>query len=289
MKEFDKRRFIISDGFIEPALASQFPDKTVLEPSIAHIRVNLADIYNNTSTEKQLSTQAMLGEKIEIYQEEENHYWCRLVKDGYVGFIDKFSITKTPVSDFKTITVPRAFAFAEPSIKTTDPVVLYAQSNIEIFEQDESFNTTTHGFIPNQYFEHNTENRDFTSFAGQYISAPYLWGGKTIDGLDCSALVQLALQSINIECPRDSDQQCEHFKEFSIEFENLAKIHFQRGDLLFWSGHVAICSAQNELLHANAHFMRTIKEPLDKALQRMEKQGYALKQVSRLPQDYLTS
>ena len=109
---------------------------------------------------------------------------------------------------------------------------------------------------------------DWVAEAERFLGVGYVWGGRSSWGLDCSALVQLARQAAGFECPRDSDMQAEGLGRTLPDQAPL-----QRGDLIFWKGHVGIMSSAETLLHANAHHMAVTTEPLAEAIQRIEAAG----------------
>ncbi len=121
---------------------------------------------------------------------------------------------------------------------------------------------------------------DFVAVAERFLGVPYLWGGKTVLGLDCSGLVQIALSACGIVCPRDSDMQ-----EATLGSPIAAatdRSNLQRGDLLFWTGHVAIVRDRTSILHANAFHMAVAIEPIAGAIARIRDGGSEITNVRRL-------
>jgi len=134
-----------------------------------------------------------------------------------------------------------------------------------------------YGFIPSSHLvQLDHSQRDWVSAAETFLGVPYLWGGRTHSGLDCSALVQLAAQSAQLKLPRNTSQQ---------QLEGAAVQHteqLQRGDLVFWKGHVGVMQAATQLLHANAHHMQVVSEPLRQAVERIAKTEGAVSAMQRL-------
>lgn len=89
----------------------------------------------------------------------------------------------------------------------------------------------------------------------RFVGVPYLWGGNSAAGIDCSGLVQVAFWGCGLDCPGDSDMQ-----RATVGVVVDSSSPPLRGDLIFWDGHVALCAGSDQIVHANAYHMAVTVE-----------------------------
>jgi Bacterial dipeptidyl-peptidase Sh3 domain/NlpC/P60 family len=243
----------------------------VAEPFVA--------LRRTPSHDARLDTQALFGERVIVYETtDEGWAWGQLETDGYVGWLSAGALGKTGKAPTHKVSVPRTLAFPGADIKLPPAVALPMGSAVVIVKQDERFGVTANGWhLPLAHLAPiKARRKAFVVIAEEFLHAPYLWGGKTSLGIDCSGLVQVALQAAGIVCPRDSDMQ-------EMVLGKLSSLgELRRGDLVFWKGHVAIARDGETLLHANAHAMAVAIEPTAEAIARIKAAGSEVTSVKRI-------
>jgi cell wall-associated NlpC family hydrolase len=229
-----------------------------------------------------LLTQALKNERVTIYdRNDEGWAWGQLNSDGYVGWLPDRALSKPSASPTHKVTAIRTFAFPGPSIKLPPVETLVLGTTLTVTREQDAFAITRDGwYLPRSHIgriDHNED--DFVAVAERFLGTPYLWGGKSGLGIDCSGLVQVALNAAGTGCPRDSDLQRDAIGRTldAAESKNL-----QRGDLIFWNGHVAIVRDGDTIVHANAHHMATVIENTREAIARIRAAGNAVVAIKRL-------
>ncbi len=230
-----------------------------------------------------LETEALMGEHVMVYETtEEGFAWGQLESDGYVGWLPANSLGRPGPAPTHRVAALRTLIFPGPSIRLPPLAAPSLGARLAIVrEQDRLAVTAAGGFVPaNHLVPLRSFEPDFVAVAERFRGVPYLWGGKTSLGLDCSGLLQVALQACGMSAPRDTDLQ-ERALGAAIE-PDAALANLQRGDLLFWPGHVAIARDRDTLVHANAFHMMVAIEPIAAAVARIRASGSEVASVKRL-------
>jgi cell wall-associated NlpC family hydrolase len=230
-----------------------------------------------------LDTEALFGETVMVYDQAHGWAWCQLERDRYVGYVPASALSaevRAPTHRIRSLGT-----FLYPVADTKAPPLMHLSMGALVSVAETAGNLARlagGGFVVTRHLiEAGRHARDFVEIAERFIGTPYLWGGRTRIGLDCSGLLQLALEAAGIACPRDSDmQQSELGSELLIP-QTLEGL--ERGDLVFWPGHVGIMTDGVMLLHANAYHMAVAVEPLVWAVERIAKTGSAIARIKRLP------
>jgi Bacterial dipeptidyl-peptidase Sh3 domain/NlpC/P60 family len=241
-----------------------------------------APVRDAPAPDATLQTEALMGEPVMIYEmTEEGFAWGQLEIDGYVGWLPANALGAPGAAPTHRVSALRTFVFPGPSFKLPPLAPPPLGARLAIVREQERFAVTAAGgFVPaNHLVPLGSFESDFVAVAERFCGAPYLWGGKTSLGLDCSGLLQISLQVCGIPAPRDTDLQEQALGtaiETDASFANL-----RRGDLLFWPGHMAIARDPETLVHANAFHMMVAIEPIAEAIARIRAAGSELKSVKR--------
>jgi cell wall-associated NlpC family hydrolase len=231
------------------------------------------------------ATEALKGERVTVYETTgEGWAWGQLAADKYVGWLSANALVPAGAPPTHKVTALRTFVFTKPSIKEPPLEALPFEARLAVARFEDRLAVTWSGtYVPAVHLAPIDVNAtDFVAVAERFLGAPYLWGGKTMLGLDCSGLVQIALSACGRACPRDTDMQEAALGEPVPPPADISDL--QRGDLLFWKGHVAIVRGRGSLLHANAFAMAVAIEPIADAVARSRDAGNEVTGVRRIGQ-----
>jgi cell wall-associated NlpC family hydrolase len=215
-----------------------------------------------------LDTEALFGETLTLFDESEGWAWVQLTRDGYVGYLPSEGLTSAVITPTHRVAALRTYVYASPDIKTPPLALLSLNALLSgAGEEGRFLALQSGGFVIAEHVRKLDEPaRDFVDVALGFRGTPYLWGGRTSLGVDCSGLVQLASEAAGLPCPRDADMQA---NEVGQEFDRQGADALARGDLVFWDGHVGIMTSAQDLVHASAYQMMVVEEPLAEARARI--------------------
>jgi len=232
-----------------------------------------------------VDTVLLFGEPFDVYDSAEGWAWGQAPRDGYVGYLPLAALSEGVVEQTHTVSVPTTHLYPKASMKTEPVAALWMSSLCAPTaihppnSEGVAFAELDGLFVPAKHLSPVSDHAsDFVAVAETFLNAPYVWAGKTAAGVDCSGLIQVALAQTGVDVPRDSDMQ-----STGIGTEVSPDGPFQRGDLLFWPGHVGIMTDADTFLHATAFSMQVMLETITETRQRIETElGLPLQNVRRL-------
>jgi cell wall-associated NlpC family hydrolase len=280
-EKLDARLFAYRLDLADAALEGRVSAKRFMEPKRAQFIRPYTDVIKSPAGDAARLTQALFGEVAKVFEVKNDFAWVQLVDDSYVGYVSAKALSSTVEIPTHRVATSSTWAFAKANLKTRPSMWLPLNAQVAVKGEDSGYSQLRRGgFVFTGHLQPDAQpalGRDWVAIAENFIGIPYLWGGKTMQGLDCSGLVQVALESFGIECPRDADMQ-----EQAMGDEVPEGTPLQRGDLIFWNGHVGIMRDAETLLHANGFHMMTVSEPLVKAVERIAAKGFPVTSRKRL-------
>jgi cell wall-associated NlpC family hydrolase len=278
----DKRLHAYRADLADDALRGRVDAARYVTGERRQVAVPVLPVRREPRFDATLDTEALLGETVTVFDETEGWAWVQLARDSYVGYMPSDGLSRNIVAPTHRVAMLRTYVYLEPDGKAPALALLSLNARVTAEAEEGKFLALAGGgFVPVRHLVAEGEAApDHVAVAQSFLGAPYLWGGRTSLGLDCSGLVQLAAEAAGHLCPRDADMQAAELGE------PVDPVTLSRGDLVFWEGHVGIMTSGEHLLHANAHHMAVEREPLALARERIRAAGYEVTCVRRLPRKH---
>ena len=219
----------------------------------------LSNIYKKPSVFSEVTSQILYGEKFKILSKNKNWIRIKVLFDKYIGYIENKNYTDSYKPTHK-VSILKTSIFDKLKKKTK--YFLPFSSKVLIIQENKNFIE----FEKNRWIKKKDIKRidyiekDYIKILKLFLKTRYIWGGKTYEGIDCSAILQLLYYYNNKFYPRDTKDQIKYSKS------NIKKKKFRKGDLIFWKGHVAICIDDKKLIHAYGPEKKVIIMSINKTL-----------------------
>ena len=283
---FDRRITPHRPDLADERLRGQLEAERFAAGTVMRVTAPATGVRRHPSPDAPLDTEALMGERVTVYDEHEGWAWGQIHTDGYVGYLSAEALSPSALEPTHRVGALRTFVYQGPNLKL--PVMGHLTLNAAVAvaeQQGEYARLATGGWVHAVHLiDLDAHAPDFVAVAERFVGTPYLWGGRTSLGLDCSGLVQTALAAAGIPAPRDSDMQEEALGALVELRPDLSGL--QRGDLVFWKGHVGVMLDAERLVHANGYSMDTWIEPLRVAEERIRVKSYgpitSVKRLDRL-------
>jgi cell wall-associated NlpC family hydrolase len=268
MTDLDRRLHAFRADLADAALEGRVDAARFVQGVAAQIAVPVAPLRPLPDLESGIDTQLLFGETVRVFDRKDGFVWVQADQDGYVGYLPDVMLDVVEQATHRIVT-QRTFVYPGPELRKPPLRALSMGSRVTIVGKSETrgthyFTLAGGGAVIADHCLPIAEvaGDDYVAVALRFLETPYLWGGRTGFGIDCSGLVQLAMSMIGKQVPRDSDMQATFGER--IDADDL-----RRGDLVFWKGHVGIMEDPETLLHANGHTMTVARENFKAAVERI--------------------
>jgi cell wall-associated NlpC family hydrolase len=270
---YDKRLHAFRPDLADARLKGEVSADRFVAGMPARIVAPVADMLGAPRPDAGLNTQLLRGDDVTLFEETEGWAWVQAERDGYVGYVSGGSLGQRDGVPTHVVSAPRSFLYPGPDLKLPRLGELSLGSQVTVRDFAETRGTryallsTGEAMISGHLRPVGEVSDDYVEVAEQLLMTPYLWGGSTSLGIDCSGLVQLAMRMAGRDVLRDSDMQAAKLGEPIEPGEGFSGL--RRGDLVFWKGHVAIMTDERTMIHANGHTMLVSREGLTEAIDRI--------------------
>lgn len=273
MTAYDKRLHAFRPDLADVKLKGEVKADRFVDGRPARIVAPVADMLADPRPDAGLNTQLLRGDDVTVFEETEGWAWIQAERDGYVGYVSGDSLGPRGDAPTHVVSAPRSFIYPGPDLKLPRLAELSLGSAVRVRDFAETRGTryallaTGGAMISGHLRPVGESSSDYVAVAETLLMTPYLWGGTSAFGIDCSGLVQLAMRMAGCDVLRDTDMQAATIGAPIVSGADYSEL--RRGDLVFWKGHVAIMLDERSIIHANGHTMLVSREGLAEAIDRI--------------------
>lgn len=237
------------------------------------VSVPVLDLRATPSQNSGPQTQILYGDMVQVFDKKDGWFWVQAERDGYTGYVPADSLGVPTSGHTHVVISPRTFVYPGADLRFPITKALSLGSELRIVGSAETRGTqyslleSGEAIISKHLAPIDEPQSDYVALAETLLHTPYLWGGTSGFGIDCSGLVQLCLRLCGRNVLRDADMQQKSIGEIIEPGNDYSEL--KRGDLVFWKGHAAICQSPDMLIHASGHTMSVTLEPLRDAIERI--------------------
>ncbi|MEJ2125082.1 MAG: NlpC/P60 family protein [Alphaproteobacteria bacterium] len=280
--QLDPRRNAFREDLADATLKDKVKAQRYVQGELRQVVAATAPLRVMPRFDAPMATEALCGELATVFDVTNGWAWAQLANDNYVGYMPVDCISTIIDEPTHWVSARATFVYPAPDLKRPPIMRLSLNSRLAVIgKEGRFFELSRGGYIFNEHIHPFEEKgKDFVRIAERLIGAPYLWGGRSSVGIDCSGLVQIALEGMGSKCPRDSDMQEAELGE-AVANPDLNKI--KRGDLVFWRGHVGIVQSNEWMIHASGHQMEVVVEPVRRAVERIATTHGNFTSLRRIP------
>lgn len=272
-KGLDRRLNAFRPDLADIRLRGQVDAARFAEGRPARVAVPVLEMRNAPSADAGLDTQLLLGDEVTVFDEAGGYAWVQAARDCYVGYVSAFGLAAPGPAPSHVVAAPRTFVYGEADMKRPVTAAISLGSRLTVVGTTETRGTsyalleTGGAVVAAHLVPAGGAAEDYVAVAETLERTPYLWGGSSGFGIDCSGLVQLGLRMAGRGAPRDTDMQAQALGRPLAVGDDLAGL--ERGDLVFWEGHVAVMLDGETVIHASGHAMMVVRESLHEAVGRI--------------------
>lgn len=266
----DRRLNAFRPDLAEASLRGKVEAERFVEGSKAQIVTPVVALRPEPDLASGIDTELLMGEEVTVFERSNGWCWVKSLSDGYVGYLPEGAVKEGTAAATHIVIPQRTFLYPEPELRKPHVTVLSMGSRVRVSGTAEArgnhyvvLEDGTAIFARHVESIGHNDGGDYVDVALRFLETPYLWGGRSGLGIDCSGLVQLALSMTGRAAPRDTDMQAAGLGE------PIAREELRRGDFVFWKGHVAIMEDPETMVHANGHTMTVARENFAAAVERI--------------------